>query len=63
MVVIPVPSMNPQLLKEALFDRYRIEIPITSHKDWLFIRLSIQGYNTLEDVDALVEAVREICMA
>jgi isopenicillin-N epimerase len=63
MAVIPVPPSNAQMLKETLFDRYRIEIPITSHKDWLFIRLSIQGYNTLEDADALVEAVREIYMA
>ena len=60
MVAIPVPAMDQLLLKETLFDRYRIEIPITSHKDQLFIRLSIQGYNTVNDADALVEAVREI---
>jgi isopenicillin-N epimerase len=60
MVAIPVPAMDPLLLKETLFDRYRIEIPITSHKDQLFIRLSIQGYNSVNEADALVEAVREI---
>jgi isopenicillin-N epimerase len=59
MVVIPVPTMNPELLKETLFDRYRIEVPVTSHEDRLFIRLSIQGYNTVNDADALVDAVRE----
>ena len=60
MVVIPVPPMNPQWLKDTLFDNYRIEIPVTSHRDRLFIRLSIQGYNTPADADALVKAVSEI---
>jgi isopenicillin-N epimerase len=60
MVVIPVPPMNADLLKQTLFERYRIEIPVTSHQDRLFIRLSIQGYNTTEDADALVKAIREI---
>ena len=60
MVVIPVPPMNEDQLKEMLFDRYRIEIPVTSHKNRLFVRVSFQGYNTREDADALVEALREI---
>lgn len=60
MVVIPVPAMNPQELKQTLFARYRIEVPITAHQNQLFIRLSVQGYNTVSDADALVEAVQEI---
>lgn len=60
MGVIPVPPMDADCLKETLFERYRIEIPVTSHKDRLFLRLSLQGYNTREDVDALVKAIREI---
>ena len=63
MVVIPLPAMNPQWLKQTLFDRYRIEIPVTSHKDALFVRLSVQGYNTRGDMDALVEALRAILAA
>jgi isopenicillin-N epimerase len=60
MVVIPVPSMNAELLKATLFDRYRIEIPVTTHKDRLFLRLSVQGYNTRADTDALAQAIGEI---
>jgi len=60
MVVIPVPPMDADQLKETLFDRYRIEIPVTLHRDRLFVRLSLQGYNTREDAGALVEALREI---
>lgn len=60
MVVIPVPSMDADTLKETLFDRYRIEVPVTSHKGRLFVRVSFQGYNTREDADALVAAIKEI---
>ena len=60
MVVIPVPPMDADRLKELLFTRYRIEIPVTSHKGRLFLRISVQAYNTREDADALVAAVREI---
>jgi isopenicillin-N epimerase len=60
MAVIPVPSMNPHELKTTLFERYRIEVPVTAHGDQIFIRISVQGYNTERDVDALVDAVSEI---
>ncbi len=60
MVAIPVPAMDPQRLQQTLFDNYRIEIPVTSHRNGHFIRLSIQGYNTPDDANALVNAVREI---
>ena len=63
MVAIPVPSMDAQLLKDTLLERYRIEIPVTPHKGALFIRLSVQAYNTQEDLDVLVNAVREIYSA
>jgi isopenicillin-N epimerase len=60
MVVIPVPPMAASRLKETLFNHYRIEIPVTEHRDRLFLRLSVQGYNTQEDAEALVSAIREI---
>lgn len=60
MVVLPVPPTDPDRLKETLFDRFRIEVPVTSHGNRLFVRLSVQGYNTEEDADALVEAIRNL---
>jgi isopenicillin-N epimerase len=60
MVAIPVPPMDADRLKETLFDRFRIEVPVTSHCGRLFVRLSLQGYNTPEEADALVAALREI---
>ena len=63
MVVLPVPYRDPEQLKATLYDRYRIEIPVTMHKDRLFVRLSIQAYNTRADADALVQALKEIYTA
>ena len=60
MAVIPVPAMDAAELKNRLFDDYRIEVPVTTHGGQTFIRLSLQAYNTQDDADALVEAVREI---
>jgi len=59
MVAIPVPPCDPEALKDTLFDRYRIEVPVTSFENRLFVRAAFQGYNTREDADALVEALRE----
>ncbi len=60
MVAIPVPAMDANLLKQTLFERYRIEVPVTSHQGRLFVRISVQGYNTRADAEALVRAVGEI---
>ena len=60
MAVVPVPKMNADLLKKRLFDEYNIEIPVTSHEDRLFLRISVQAYNNKEDIDILTRAVKEI---
>lgn len=60
MRAIPLPPCDPELLKATLYDRFHIEVPITGFENWNFVRLSIQQYNTPDDVDALVLAIREI---
>lgn len=57
MVAIPVPPQDPQALRQRLFERDGIEVPVTSHHDQVFVRLSVQGYNTAGDVDRLVQAL------
>jgi len=57
MVAIPVPATNPELLRQRLFNEHRIEVPVTTHADAVFVRLSVQGYNTEEDTSRLVEAL------
>ena len=61
MAVIPIPSStDPVALKSRLYDEYRIEIPVTIVDDKPMLRISIQGYNSEDDVNALVSAVEEL---
>mgnify|MGYP001766431316 CR=1 FL=1 len=60
MVAVPLPAADPDRLKDTLFTRYRIEVPLTTHEDRLFVRPSFQGYNTPAEADALVAALGEI---
>jgi isopenicillin-N epimerase len=57
MVALPLPRCDPQLLQQQLLARYRIEIPIITWNGRQFARISVQGYNTPADVDALVAAL------
>lgn len=47
-------------LKNRLYDDFRIEIPCIQWQDQQFIRISIQGYNTREDVDSLLKALAKV---
>ena len=58
MGIAPLPRCNLAVLKARLYDEYKIEIPLTEWQDQHFVRISIQGYNTQADVDALVGALR-----
>jgi isopenicillin-N epimerase len=57
MGIAPLPRCNVMQLKSRLYDEFKIEVPLTQWQDRQFIRISIQGYNTSEDVDALVDAL------
>jgi len=57
MVLLPVTGMDADALKTTLYDRYRIEVPVTQHQDQVFVRVSVQGYNTQEDLDRLLDAL------
>lgn len=59
MVCLPVRPQDPEALRRTLFERHRIEVPVTTHGDRVFVRISVQGYNTPEDVDRLRQALGE----
>jgi isopenicillin-N epimerase len=44
-------------LKELLYSNDRIEVPLIEWNGRILIRVSVQGYNTKEDIDALVTAL------
>ena len=57
MGIAAVPPSDLSTLKTRLYDEYRIEVPVVQWQDRQFIRISIQGYNTQEDIDALLQAL------
>jgi isopenicillin-N epimerase len=47
-------------LKTRLYNEYRIEIPLIAWKDKKLIRISVQGYNTEQDIDCLLSALSKM---
>ena len=57
MVPLPVPHADAGALRERLFERHRIEVPVTQHRGATFVRVSVQGYNDEADLQALERAL------
>lgn len=58
MALAPLPPETDEAaLKTRLYDECRIEIPTIRWNNRPFIRLSVQGYNTAAEVEALLAAV------
>jgi len=59
MATIPLPPCDAGALKHshAPRDEYRVEVPIIERSRRQLERVSVQGYNTLEDPEALVAAL------
>lgn len=60
MGIAPLPRSDLDRLKRRLYNEYKIEVPLVEWQDRQFIRISIQGYNSQDDVDALVNALQAL---
>ena len=60
MVTVPLPPCDAQVLKQRLYDEFAVEVPIITWRDHQLVRVSIQGYNTREDVEALLRGLRSL---
>ncbi len=47
-------------LKRRLYDEYRVEIPVSGWNEKPLIRFSFQGYNTRDDLEALMAALERL---
>lgn len=57
----PLPSrVNTAELKNQLYEKFRIEVPILEWNGNKLIRVSVQGYNTEEDLDILLRALASL---
>jgi isopenicillin-N epimerase len=58
MGIAPLPQSDLVTLKTRLYDEYKIEVPLVEWQDRHFVRISIQGYNSRDDVEALLNALQ-----
>jgi isopenicillin-N epimerase len=58
MGIAPLPLSNLSVLKSRLYDEHKIEVPLIQWQDKQFVRISVQGYNSQEDIDSLVDALK-----
>jgi isopenicillin-N epimerase len=63
--MVPIPVRTPgqghhaEALRRWLFEERRIEVPVTQHAGQVFVRVSVQAYNTPEDLRRLRDALAE----
>ena len=60
MASIPINTVNPVELKELLYNKYKIQIPIMPLNGNFYLRYSINGYNSQEDLDVLYNALQDV---
>ena len=60
MVSHPLPKSVPLDLKEILYNKHKIEIPIFIWRNRMFIRISMQVYNEKKEIDLLLSALSGI---
>ena len=60
MASLQIQTEQPVKLKELLFEKYKIEIPVMPLNGKVYLRYSINGYNSQEDLDILYKALQEI---
>ena len=60
MCSIPIQTTKPLELKETLFHKYKIEIPVMKLEDKFFLRIAINVYNSQQDLEILRESLEDI---
>jgi isopenicillin-N epimerase len=60
MASVPVNTQKPAELKETLYTKFKIQIPVMPLNGKTYIRYSINGYNSQADLDILYSALEEI---
>jgi isopenicillin-N epimerase len=60
MISIPINTKEPEVLQRKLFIDYKIEIPIMRQENDVYMRYSINGFNSVADLDTLYNALEAI---
>lgn len=60
MAAFPLPPCDAPRLQHRLWEDYRVEVPVIEWKGRQLVRVSVQGYNTQADVDALIKGLQTL---
>jgi len=55
-----IKTTEPEKLKELLYTKYKVEVPVMRHFDKVYLRYSIQAFNTQQHLDSLFDALNDI---
>ena len=60
MASVKINTAKPSELKNMLYDKYKIQVPVMPLNGAIYIRYSINAYNSQQDLDKLYDALDEI---
>jgi isopenicillin-N epimerase len=60
MISIPIHTKEPEVLQRKLFKEFNIEIPIMRQAEDIYMRYSINAFNSVQDLEALHNALSTI---
>jgi isopenicillin-N epimerase len=58
MISLPIRTQQPEVLQKTLFNQYKIEVPLMRQGDDVYLRYSIQAFNTADDLEILLDTLR-----
>lgn len=53
-------TMQPEKLQACFFDKYKIEVPLMRQNEKLYLRYSLNAFNSQSDIDKLFDAIKDI---
>jgi len=57
MVSIPVPLANAPAAQSRLYEEFGMEVPLGAWNDQVLLRVSVQAYNSADDIERLTSAI------
>ena len=60
MLSIPIKTTEPEILQRSLFTDYKIEVPIMRQEKDVYLRYSINAFNSIEDLNVLYDALSDL---
>jgi isopenicillin-N epimerase len=60
MISIPINTSEPEQLQRKLYNDYKIEIPVMRQENDVYMRYSINAFNSVADLDTLYAALEAI---